>query len=246
MALDFGQNKEFGLAKDRAKQQEAANLQGQKDALARRAAQMGGGPSGAFVKQEQVAGDESAKRLASANEGIDAMQAQETRRVNEIEQGQNFVKGESVGSQDFAAGQAKIGREYGTSERLGSQAFASGEAEIGRKYQSSERLGSQSFADEQRRGSQGFAEAEAALSRQVQSSQFLQQLDQTKAAFAHEQYIDQKNLDLAARIQKQNETPSTMDHILGIGTLGVLGSTSGLPGGGKMGAAKRKMKTWRI
>ncbi len=43
---------QFDVARRRAGQQEDANLQAQKDALARRAAQTGGGVSGALIKQE--------------------------------------------------------------------------------------------------------------------------------------------------------------------------------------------------
>jgi hypothetical protein len=237
MALDFGANKEFDLARNRAKQQEASNLKGQKDALARRAAQLGGGPSGAFIKQEQIAGDESAKRLGQANEGIDAMQAQEQRRLNEIEQGQKFVTGERLGSQDFGAAQAKIGREFTTSERMGSQDFGAAQAKIGREFMTSERLGSQDFSRLERLGSQDFASAErlgsqdfsrgerleaqdfgagqAKLARDLQSAQFDKTFQQALDAFAHEKYIDAENLKLAARVQTSNEKGGPLDNLLG-------------------------------
>ena len=62
-------NKQFDPLRNRAKQQEAANLQNQQQDLARRFASMGGGPGGAQVKQEQVAADQSAQRLAGRTRG---------------------------------------------------------------------------------------------------------------------------------------------------------------------------------
>ncbi len=111
--LQQGVNEQFDYQRKKAAETEGANLDGQKQALARRAAQLGGGPSGALIKQEQVAGDQSAQRLASANEGIGAAQAAEQRRIREVQQGQEFAHNERVGSQDFAH-----------TERLGGQEFA--------------------------------------------------------------------------------------------------------------------------
>lgn len=128
-------DKQFDVARRRAQQQEGANLQGQKDAIARKAAALGGGPSGALIKQEQVAGDKSAERLQAANEGIEGQQAQEHQRIGEVLQGQQFQTGERVGAQNFAGQQAALQRRFATSERLGSQDFSH-----------TERLGTQDFA----------------------------------------------------------------------------------------------------
>lgn len=126
--------KQYDPLRKRAQQQEAANLQGQRDAMARRFASMGGGPGGAQIKQENVIADQSAQRLAAANEGIDAQQ-------------QGALN---------AAREAQLGRDFQTSERLGSQKFASGESALARKFQTSERLGSQDFADKQRQAAENF------------------------------------------------------------------------------------------
>ena len=107
---------QFDVARQKAAQTEGANLQGQKDALARRAAQLGGGPSGAFVKAEQTAGNESAQRLQQANEGINSQQSAALRDVNMTQLGQQYQTSERLGSEQFASG-----------ERLGSQQFTSGE-----------------------------------------------------------------------------------------------------------------------
>ena len=55
----------FDLARRKAEQTEGRALQGQKDAMARRAAQLGGGPGGALLKLEQQASNASAERLGS-------------------------------------------------------------------------------------------------------------------------------------------------------------------------------------
>lgn len=222
MALDFGANKEFDLARNRAKQQEAANLKGQKDALARRAAQLGGGPSGAFIKQEQIAGDESAKRLGQAHEGIDSMQAQEQRRLNELEQGQKFVTGERMGSQDFASAQAAAARDFAAKERAAAEKFATGE----------------------RISSQDFGAGQAKLARDLQSAQFDKTFQQSLAAFEHEKYIDGQNLELAKRMEAQNAKGGFLDNLFGGGGGGSDGGMfSGMNGSGA-GKLFAKAPTW--
>ena len=105
-------NKQYDPLRKRAQQQEAANLQGQRDVLARRAAQLGGGPSGALIKQESLASDASGNRLQQANEGIDAQQQAAINQAREIQAQREFQTSERV-----------AGQEYGTKEREGTQAW---------------------------------------------------------------------------------------------------------------------------
>jgi hypothetical protein len=92
--------------------------------MARRAAQLGGGPSGAFIKQEQLAMDASAQRLGEANEAIDAAKAGEMRRIREMEEGMNFQREEAGAQRTFQSG-----------EREASQKFAAGESAMARALQ---------------------------------------------------------------------------------------------------------------
>ncbi len=103
---------QFDYARQKAAQTEGANLQGQKDALARRAAQLGGGPSGAFVKAEQTAGNDSAQRLQSANEGINQQQAAALRDVNMTQLGQQYQTSEREAGQGFQAGQQQSAQTF--------------------------------------------------------------------------------------------------------------------------------------
>jgi hypothetical protein len=103
-------NKQFEVARNRAATQANADLQAKKDALARRAAQLGGGPSGAFIKAEQGAIDETQKNLGAANEQIDAAQQAEARRIKEVQDAQRFQTSEREASQTFAAGQTAMDR----------------------------------------------------------------------------------------------------------------------------------------
>lgn len=80
-----GVDKQFEANRQRAAQVERSRLQQGQDALARRAAQLGGAPGGAFVKQEQIAMDQSAERLGQSNSEIDAAKDAEFRRMGELE-----------------------------------------------------------------------------------------------------------------------------------------------------------------
>jgi hypothetical protein len=102
---------QFDPLRKKAAETEAANLQTQKDALARRAAQLGGGPSGALIKQESLATDAMGRRLTDANEGINAQQTAALSQAREIQDQRDFQKSERVDAQKFAG--AQFDKQYG-------------------------------------------------------------------------------------------------------------------------------------
>lgn len=111
-----GIDKQFDANRERAKQSEAASLQGQRDAIARRAASLGGGPGGAMVKVEQLAANESAARLQQANSEIDAAKDAELRRVGELETQVNMQREEAQAGRDMQKYTADLGlavQKYG-------------------------------------------------------------------------------------------------------------------------------------
>lgn len=112
------QQNEFDLARKRAAQQSNAAVQMQRDAIKRRAAAQGGLNSGAFIKQEQQAMQQGQEQLSQANEGIDAAQRAEARRIKEIEDQRKFQTEERLASQNFAS------LEAGKQQKLQSDQFA--------------------------------------------------------------------------------------------------------------------------
>jgi len=118
-----------------------------KQAAQRRIAQKFGNRlgSGAIGKL----GLESEQNIDFATEqqmgALDLEQQKAAREERLMKQGQEFQRGERIGSQEFAGTQAELGRKFQTGERLGSQEFAGGQAELGRRFASSERLGAQEF-----------------------------------------------------------------------------------------------------
>lgn len=185
---------QFDVAKKKAAEQSAVALQARKDALARRFAALGNLESGARLKQEQIATDESEKNLGTANESIDAAQRSELGRRKEVVMGQQFAAGEAQKGREFAAEQAKGGQEFqaaqnelqrkfSTGERLSTQDFGALQAKLGREfttserqalqaYQSGERKAGQEFARGERLSGQEFAAGEAEKQRAVQAAQF--------------------------------------------------------------------------
>lgn len=144
--LYAGVDAQAALARKRAAQTEQSQVQSQRDAMAKRAAQLGGGPGGAFVKQERLVGDESAQRLQQANEGITAAQLGEHSRIGQVLQGQEFARDERLGSQAWQSGEAGLQRGFQTSERLGMQGWQTGERLGTQKWQTGERVGAQQNA----------------------------------------------------------------------------------------------------
>lgn len=125
MAINLykGVDAQADLARRRSSKQESVNLGQNKEAMARRAAQLGGGPSGALMKQDTLAENASAERLQAANEGIESSRMAEHGRIAGVLQGQEFQRGERLGAQKWQSGEAASQRKWGTSERLGGQQF---------------------------------------------------------------------------------------------------------------------------
>lgn len=96
---------EFDYARSRATQAESSALQGQRDALTRRAAQAGGGPAGAFLKLEQQAADDSQKRLADTQLGITSQEGAALRQMRESADARQFAREERLGSEAFSSGE---------------------------------------------------------------------------------------------------------------------------------------------
>lgn len=116
----------FEVMRRRAKQQgETAKQQGL-DVLSRRQAQLGGGPSGAFVKLEQEAGRLADEATEKSLEGINLQEAQQKLREKEIKQAQEFQAGEAGKQREFAGGEALKQREFAGAETEKQRGFQKG------------------------------------------------------------------------------------------------------------------------
>lgn len=153
-------NARFQRQKDIAKQEQNAETQAAKDAMARRFAATGRLNSGAALKKEtqinQLGGDALQRRL----QGIQDSQDTEALRRQEIEEARKFQSSEREASQMFGRG-----------EREASQGFASEQANIGRNFATAERKGSQDFSKEMNKDQQSFSREERQSGQQFQSWQ---------------------------------------------------------------------------
>ncbi len=101
MAYDYlNDTSQFDLARKRATDQSAVNIQTQRDALKRRFANLGNLDSGAQTKIEQKAVDSENANLNNSLEGVQAAQNAEMGRRQEVIQGQNFTAGENQKTRD--------------------------------------------------------------------------------------------------------------------------------------------------
>lgn len=102
----------FEIMRRRAKQQgDTAKQQGM-DVLTRRQAQLGGGPSGAFVKLEQEQGRLADAATEQAIENVNLQEAQQKMREKEIKQAQEFQSSEAGKQREFAGGEAEKQRGF--------------------------------------------------------------------------------------------------------------------------------------
>jgi hypothetical protein len=251
--------KEFDYQRNRAAQAENANVQAKRDALARRQAQLGGGPGGAFIKAEQNVLNESQDRLATVNEGIDAAKRSEERRIGEIENAQAFQRGEREAGQLFAGEQAELGRKFATGEREASQLFSRGEREAGQLFSRGEREASQTFSGEQARMAREWQSKENDINRTLQDNQWMRQMDQAERQMDWNQQVDKFNMDMADKMFNEKDILEKMlGNITGggggfmksggaldmaTGGMLTLSGATALPGVvGKLGGGRRKKR----
>lgn len=126
---------QFDYQRQKAAQASNADLQMKRDALARRAAQSGGGPSGAFIKAEQNAIDQNQRNLADVHQGIGAQESAEMARLREIDDARKFQSAERLATQQFAAGEREAQQGFARGEREASQTFQQGQFDANKAIQ---------------------------------------------------------------------------------------------------------------
>lgn len=229
-----GVDAQADLARRRASQTEQSQVGMQRDAMNRRAAQMGGGPGGAMVKQERIMGDESAQRLQQANEGIEAARMGEHSRIAGVLQGQQFARGERLGTQKWQSGEANLQRGWQTGEREAGQTWQTGERLGAQTWQTGERGAAQKWQTSERRGAQVFTADENSKNRNELARQF-------DAEEAMAKWVNKANTILSANNSGLSaEALSGLFEALGINIGDIPGLTapkSGLSGGGGSGTA---------
>ncbi len=231
-------NAQFDYQRQKAAQSENTQLQRQKDALARRAASLGGAPGGAFDKQNALAADESAQRLASANEGINQAADAEGRRLKEVQEGRQYSTSEREASQNFGAGQAALQRAYGTSERLGSQAYGTSERLGGEANQASLLANQQAYGTRERIATQDWTADENKIARDIQESQFGRSLEQNQTQFDKNYVMSQEdqrfNEEMANKVFNKKDL---LEQLLGRGANIFGGDAKGAGLGALLGGA---------
>ena len=172
----------FDLARRKAEQTEGRALQGQKDAMARRAAQLGGGPGGALLKLEQQASNASAERLGSVGSELEAAKAAELRKLSDAETQLNLQREEAQAARDLA--------KWQTDTNTAMQKFGM-DVDQGRFE---ETLALQKRASDLAYKAQAFQESMAG-----------KQLDFAWKQFEHEKYVDDFNMKLATKMANEKD-----------------------------------------
>lgn len=132
---DMASPNEFDLARNRAAQQNATQVQGQSDAIKRRFAAMNNLNSGAFEKANENVQRDAAQSLTNANEGINAAQTAENRRVSELQANRDFTAQQNQLGREFQSSQAGQARDFQSKERQAAEGYGSTEAGKARSFQ---------------------------------------------------------------------------------------------------------------
>lgn len=223
----------FDIQRKKAQQQATAAEQQQTEALQRRFAQMGALRSGAAIKQEQMAKQETQEQLGNQMESIGAAEGEFERQKEEVAEGRRFTAQENALGRAFQAQQAKEQMQFQAGENVMGRQFSSAEAEKGRQFQSvhdremfninkefqqleaekqrafaaGENALGRKFEQEQLGLQQKFAESENAKARELQASEGL-------AARTMQKDLAAADLEFKKSIQAWNETQAGKEYLL--------------------------------
>ena len=151
MASNSAMDRRFEISSQRLKQKEAQQLQQEQEGLKRRFAATGSLGSGASIKAESVASEASNRRLSEGQQQIEFAKLGEEARQEDITSQRAFQTGERVGGQEFAGGQAAIGRKFAAGESKLGRDFAGEQSQLGRDFTAGESKLGRDFAGEQAR-----------------------------------------------------------------------------------------------
>ncbi len=209
----------YNVQRQRAQQQEAGQLQGQKDALNRRAAQLGGGPSGAIIAADQQAGNASAQRLQSANEGIDQAQNQELRGVKMTQLGQQFTSSEREAGQQFAAGQQE--KQFGQQKELQGNEFGQQEKMQGEQFGQAQKMQTQQFSQQalMNKSNQDWQAAQTKIAQGIQQGQFDKNMGFEQEKFKEQTGVDLFNEHMAEKMSNKKDGLDTLFGNFSMGNL---------------------------
>jgi hypothetical protein len=113
-------DKKYDPMRQRASGTIDSEMQGQKDAIERRFAMLGGGPAGAQEKQNQLVDQDGAGRKFDTVGALNAQQEGENQNLAEAAKGQQFQTMERFGNQAFADAERVDQQNIATMERKAS------------------------------------------------------------------------------------------------------------------------------
>lgn len=171
MATNDAISQRYEMLKRQQRQQSNQQVQQETEALKRRFASLGALGSGAQIKTEQLARQQAAKYLSEGEANLGIAESYERQQQQELEKQRAFQTSERLGTQQFTAEQAGLGRQFTTSERLGGQDWKSAQDELARRFTTSERLGTQQFTTGERVGKQQFETGERLGAQEFMSGQ---------------------------------------------------------------------------
>jgi hypothetical protein len=232
----------FDVERERTRREAQQALTRGSEALKRRQAQFGGGPSGAFLKQEQLLRQDVAAERGRQFQAIGAAEAAQKEREAESERLRQFAREERLGGESFAAEQARtareqqerqFGRQFGLAERQAAFQEEVGRADIGLKTRAAdlqEQLGirqmslaeaQQALDEKVKTGQLDIAQAEIAL----KGKQVEQQNEQFLATLAQQRIMDSAKIeqmrataDLANREFEFNVGQKEVENVLNAST----------------------------
>lgn len=208
---------EFDIMRQRIKERELQRGKEASQQVKGQFASRGMLASGAQIKAQERASQDVARQAREERRDVLVAEAQVNRAQREAEAQREFQRGERLGQQQFAAGQAAEQRGFLSQERIAQESFARAQAEAQRSFTTSERQALQAFQAKQEQGrqdftvqerdaAQKFASLEAQAQRGFQAEQA--QLGRTQQ---QEQFQATLNQQIAAMNQNAEQFQAEME-----------------------------------
>lgn len=199
---------EYELARQKAQMSSNVQKQTNQDALTREYSRLGNLNSGSYIKQTQLANDQSDQNANSSLNDINAQEAAAKRQLEQVHQAQAYQTSERLGGQEFQTGLLGQQQKFSTGERLGSQDYGATQSALQRAFQTQQQTQSETFTGSQNTQAQKAAASLQKESLGQQASQFEKSYGLEKSAQEFGQRTTLEQLDLATQ-QFNQDTRST-------------------------------------
>lgn len=175
---------QYDVARTKATENANATAQTQNDAIRRRFASLGNLNSGAAIKQQQIAADQSEKNKSDALSSINAAEATEN-------SGRDFQREQQKAQQDFQARESGLGRDFSGGQSAMDRALQEKMQAAGFDFTGKQGAMNRAFQGDMASSAQSFEKGQRQIDRDQQAGIIAEQMKQQGSQFQKQFDADQ-------------------------------------------------------